>query len=199
MFQHALKVGLMAAALGAMVQHANAFAHRGCWGGWGGCCGYGYAGCGYGGCGPYGYGGYGGYYGGYYAGGGYPGMMYGGYPQRSPAAAATASAVPATNAGTNSAAETGYLHVKVPADAKVVINGHPTTSTGESRRYKSVGLQPSATYRYQVQADFIVNGKPVSQQKTVDLPAGKEVTVSFDAPTGSAAPGLAANTSRDSR
>ncbi|HVU89464.1 MAG TPA: TIGR03000 domain-containing protein [Pirellulales bacterium] len=196
MLQHALKAGLIAAVLGLLVADANAFGHRG-WGcGWGG-----YGGCGYGG---YGYGGYGGWYAGYGGGWGYPGY-YGGYagcgyggcgaapaaapgnaPMAPPATTPTPTPnPPATgtyNTPTSSTAVTSdrlMLAVNVPADAKVIINDRLTTSTGEHRTYVSNGVQPTANYSYRVQVDFVRDGKPVNEEKTVQLSGGKSVSLTF--------------------
>lgn len=161
MLQHALKIGLVVVALGLVAQDANAFGHHGHgYGGYGyGGCGYGgcgYGGCGYGGCG---YGGYG--YGGWgYGGWGYGGYGYGGYQ-------------PSSNSV--------LLTVSVPADAKVFINGQSTTSTGELRQYASRGLQAAAVYPYRVRAEFVRDGKPVSEEKTVQLTAGQTSSLTFSA------------------
>jgi uncharacterized protein (TIGR03000 family) len=71
------------------------------------------------------------------------------------------------------------LTVSVPADAKVFVNGLPTRSTGERRRYKSTPVQPSASYPYQVRAEFVRDGKPVSEEKTVQLTAGQTGSLEF--------------------
>jgi len=164
MLQHALKVVLIVVVLGLVVQDANAFGHRG----WGG--GYGYGGCAYGGCG-YGYGGYGYGYGGYGYGGcgpggcGYGGYGYGGYGYggRAPSSGSV------------------LLTVSVPADAKVFINGQSTSSTGERRQYESSGLQPVAVYGYRVRVEFVRDGKPISEEKTVQLTAGQAGSLAFSA------------------
>ncbi len=201
MLQHSLKAGLIALVLGIAVPNANAFGHRGCgWGGGGGCgWGGGYWGAGYMG---YGYGGYGGWYAGY-GGWGYPGYAYAGYPgygygyggcATAPANApanAPATTPPATpnppapgtyNTPTSSTTLTSdrvMLAVNVPADAKVIINEHLTTSTGEHRTYVSNGVQPTASYRYRVQVEFERDGKSVSEEKTVQLTGGNSVSLTF--------------------
>jgi uncharacterized protein (TIGR03000 family) len=157
MLQHALKIGLIVVVLGLFVQDANAFGHRGGWG-----CGYG--GCGYGGCG---YGGWGCGYGGW----GYGGWGYGGYLAGS-SGGYSSPVVPSTDV---------VLTVSVPADAKVFVNDQPTRSTGERRQYTSTGLQPAAVYAYRVRAEFVRDGKPVSEEKTVQLTAGQTSSLAFSA------------------
>ena len=171
MSRTALKIGLIVFALGVVVQEANAFGHHHRGSG-----GYGYGGCGGGGCGYGGYGGYG--YGGYgYGGWGYPG--YGGWvPGGYLAVSSGGYASPAVAA---TASNSVRFIVSVPADAKVFVNGHLTTSTGERRQFQSTGVQPSVVYPYQVRAEFVRDGKPVSEEKTVQLTAGQIGSVEFAA------------------
>ncbi len=156
MFQ-ALKIGAIVVVLGLIVQDANAFGHRG----WGGGCGYG--GCGYGGWyGGYGYGGYG--YGGWnYGGWGYGGYGYSGYGYGE----------------YRPSSDSVLLTVSVPADAKVFVNGQSTSSTGEVRQYVSSGLQPAAVYGYRVRAEYVRDGKTISEEKTVELTAGQSRSLAF--------------------
>ena len=171
MLQHALKTGLMFAVLGFVAQDAQAFGRRGC-GGWGG---YGY---GYGG---WGYAGYGGWYGGY--GYGYPGWGYGGFATNSNNGYVSRVAQTNGTAPRNfqPATDSVRLTVDVPANAKVVINDLPTTSTGEHRRYETKGIKPGYVYRYQVWAEFVRDGKPASEEKTVSLTAGQTASLTFNA------------------
>jgi uncharacterized protein (TIGR03000 family) len=71
------------------------------------------------------------------------------------------------------------LSVKVPADAKVFINGRPTPSTGADREYISRYLQGIAHYNYAVRVEFIRNGQPVSENKTVQLTSGQSANLDF--------------------
>jgi uncharacterized protein (TIGR03000 family) len=48
--------------------------------------------------------------------------------------------------------DSGLLTVWVPYDAKVTINGMPTTSTGSRRQFVSYGLKPGYEYSYEVKA-----------------------------------------------
>lgn len=184
MLRHVTKLGLIALILGVFVPEASAFRHCG----WRGCCGYG--GCGYYG---YGYGGYAGYYGGGYYGwgavgypvpGAYPAPTTSPAPAANPAPAATYGGQPQTSI-VAPAANSVALLVTVPADAKVYVNGHLTKSTGEHRQYSSSGLKPDSSYEYQVRAEFVRDGKPVREEKTVLLTVGKTSSLVFDAtPSG---------------
>ena len=174
MIQNALKVGLIVAVLGFVIQDANAFGHCGRWG-----CG----GCGYGGYGGWGYGSYG------YGGWGYGGYGYGGYLASS-SGAYSSSAAPSTSRllANNSQPDSNSIvfTVNVPADAKVFVNDRPTTSTGVRRQYKSTGLEPSGVYVFQVRVEFIRDGKPVSEEKVVQLTAGQAGSLAFEASSNSA-------------
>ena len=72
------------------------------------------------------------------------------------------------------------LNVKVPADAKVFVNGMATTSTGTDRQYISKGLKAGSRYSYEVRAEFAVDGQTVTQTKNVQLGAGENGSLSFD-------------------
>lgn len=71
------------------------------------------------------------------------------------------------------------LSVKVPTDAKVFVNDGPTTSAGVDREYISRDLEPGARYSYNVRAEFVRDGKPVTEEKTVRLTAGQTVSLNF--------------------
>ncbi|HEX3726206.1 MAG TPA: TIGR03000 domain-containing protein [Pirellulales bacterium] len=71
------------------------------------------------------------------------------------------------------------LSVKVPADAKVFVNDRATTSTGLDREYISRDLETGARYNYEVRAEFIRDGKSVSETKTVQLTAGQNAGLDF--------------------
>jgi uncharacterized protein (TIGR03000 family) len=83
-------------------------------------------------------------------------------------------------------AASALLSVQVPADARVRVNGIPTRSTGELRRYVSRDLAPGFRYTYEVTAEVERNGQPVTQTKTVHLRAGEEIALAFDLSAGSA-------------
>jgi uncharacterized protein (TIGR03000 family) len=71
------------------------------------------------------------------------------------------------------------LTVKVPADAKVFVNDRATTSTGSDREFISRDLRPGAGYSYQVRAEFVRDGKPVTEEQTIRVTAGQTASLSF--------------------
>ena len=72
------------------------------------------------------------------------------------------------------------LLVSVPNEAKVLVNGSETTSTGSLRRFVSRGLQEGATYDYTV--TMVVEGgeKPVEETQVVSVSAGELSKISFE-------------------
>lgn len=71
------------------------------------------------------------------------------------------------------------LTISVPADARVMINGRPTESTGAHREYISHGLVSGLTYKYEVCAQVTRNGKTLEETKVVILTAGANEGVAF--------------------
>lgn len=76
-------------------------------------------------------------------------------------------------------ANAGQITIWVPSDARVTINGYRTSSTGERRVYVSHGLRPGLTYKYEIQAEVIRNGRAVQQTRTVYLTAGSVSQLAF--------------------
>ncbi|MCC6125208.1 MAG: TIGR03000 domain-containing protein [Pirellulales bacterium] len=73
----------------------------------------------------------------------------------------------------------GMLTVWVPFDAKVSINGMATKSTGSRRQFVSYNLKEGMSYKYEVKAEVVLEGKIVEDTKTVVLTAGSENAVAF--------------------
>lgn len=93
--------------------------------------------------------------------------------------------VPGTSTGLNKA--DGLLAVNVPEDAKIFVNGQPTSSTGAARQYVSRDLANGYNYAYEVRAEVVRDGKTVEQVKTVNVRAGETANLAFDFPAGAAA------------
>ena len=88
---------------------------------------------------------------------------------------ASYSAVPTTAVASADAS----IHVSVPADALVYVNGALTKSTGADRQFVSRGLQSDMNYSY----DVVVKSKDGAEigQKTVTLRGGDAIELNFGA------------------
>jgi uncharacterized protein (TIGR03000 family) len=85
------------------------------------------------------------------------------------------------------------LKVKVPADAKLTIQGAATRQTGAERTFQSPTLPDGKTFTYKLKATWIANGKPVTVEKEVDVTAGAEVAIDLrEASAGGSAVAAAA-------
>ena len=89
---------------------------------------------------------------------------------------------PAVDQGTDAAPAPGgsaLLQVRLPADARLIVNDRPTRSTGELRRYRSRGLQPGVSYGYELRAEVTRDGRTISETKVVSLAADETAEVHF--------------------
>jgi uncharacterized protein (TIGR03000 family) len=73
----------------------------------------------------------------------------------------------------------GVVTVWVPYDAKVTINGLATRSVGSRRQFVSFGLKPGFSYKYEIHAEVVSDGKLVEDTRTVTLTAGQNTSVAF--------------------
>ncbi len=81
----------------------------------------------------------------------------------------------------NATAPSTTLTLNVPADAKVFLAGHETTSSGEVREFTTAKLAAGQSWEnYTVRVDFEQDGQTVSREKTITLTAGEDQIVSFD-------------------
>jgi len=72
------------------------------------------------------------------------------------------------------------IRVHMPtADAKLWVDGQPTTTTGEDREFASPALTPGRTYSYQLKARWTENGKEVERTSTVQIRPNETSSVSF--------------------
>ncbi len=73
----------------------------------------------------------------------------------------------------------GLISVWVPHEAKVIVNGHVTESKGSRRQFVSYGLQPGYSYKYEIRAQVVRDGKILEDVRTVTLTAGQDIAVAF--------------------
>jgi len=176
-----------------------------CGGGYGGCygggssCGGGYGGCSGGGwsCGG-GYGGgcSGGGYGGWSCGGGMGGGWscggasagcYGGVvapAMTAPVEGGQGEQLQKMPKGGSSMAmpQPATIIVSLPADATLLVDDSPTTSTSSRRVFVSPSLSPGKTYHYTLRAEAQRDGKPVRVEERVAVRAGEESKVKLTLP-----------------
>lgn len=72
---------------------------------------------------------------------------------------------------------TATLRVRLPADAKLVIDGNATRQTGAMRSFVSPPLEPGKSYHYTLEWTYQKDGKPVTQKKVVHVKAGDDKEV----------------------
>ena len=70
--------------------------------------------------------------------------------------------------------------VRLPAKARLTIDGQATRSTGATRRFVSPPLAPRRSYAYRLRAEVVHKGRVVSQTRTVTVQAGRQSQVEFD-------------------
>jgi uncharacterized protein (TIGR03000 family) len=68
----------------------------------------------------------------------------------------------------------------LPADARLKINGHVMTNTSSERTFVSPALEPGKTYSYTIEAEYQVDGKPVTVSKKVIVEANKTSRVDLN-------------------
>jgi uncharacterized protein (TIGR03000 family) len=79
------------------------------------------------------------------------------------------------------------LIVSLPADAKLLIDDHATTSTSATRVFVSPTLVPGKVYQYELKAEIVRAGQKVTTAKQVEVRAGLESRVTLSFPTEVAA------------
>ena len=79
------------------------------------------------------------------------------------------------------APETGAatIVVTLPADAKLTIDGQATTSTSEHRVFVTPSLPAGHEYHYTLQAEVVVDGRPVTLSKSIVVRAGEQAQVTL--------------------
>jgi uncharacterized protein (TIGR03000 family) len=182
---------MMALSGGAEVPDCHRHGCCGCYGGgyggcYGGCYGGGYGGC-YGGCYGGGYGGcYGGCYGGMTYGGCYGGMVvpYGAAPTTTKPE--TVKPPKSDKEESNLGPASATLVVTLPADAKLRVDGHATTSTTAVRRFTTPPLDLGKEYFYTLTAEVPNEGKTEVITQRVTVRAGQETRATLTLPIATA-------------
>lgn len=73
------------------------------------------------------------------------------------------------------------LVVRLPADARLTIDGDPTRHTSGTRRFVTPPLEPGKTFHYDLKAEVTRGGKTLTERRRVAVRAGQvsAVTMAF--------------------
>jgi uncharacterized protein (TIGR03000 family) len=69
--------------------------------------------------------------------------------------------------------------VRLPADATLFADGKKTDLTSTERLFMTPSLQLGQRYQYELKVEYIRDGKPISESKTVFVKAGERTDVEF--------------------
>jgi uncharacterized protein (TIGR03000 family) len=69
------------------------------------------------------------------------------------------------------------MWVTLPPDAKLFVDGAPTTSTSSSRLFVSPALDGDENYSYTLRAEVIRNGRTVTETRKVPVWPGETTNV----------------------
>jgi uncharacterized protein (TIGR03000 family) len=75
-----------------------------------------------------------------------------------------------------------HIWLRVPADATVWVDGNKTQQTGEARHFLSPPLTPGKNYTYQLRVRWTKDGKPLEQDRDIDVRAGSHVRLDLTRP-----------------
>jgi uncharacterized protein (TIGR03000 family) len=76
------------------------------------------------------------------------------------------------------------IDVKVPAGARLLVQGQPTRQTGANRFFESPPLEQGKTYAYKIKAMWTnKDGEKVERDRTVQVRAGSHVAVDLRKPS----------------
>jgi uncharacterized protein (TIGR03000 family) len=74
---------------------------------------------------------------------------------------------------------TARIIVHVPANAEIQFEGQKTQQRGSTRQFVSPPLKSGKEYTYDVKAEWMENGRNVSQERQINVRPGASVTVDF--------------------
>jgi uncharacterized protein (TIGR03000 family) len=69
--------------------------------------------------------------------------------------------------------------VTLPADARLSVDGAPTTSTSSTRVFVSPALTLGQDFHYNLKAEVVRDGKPVVMEQRITVRAGQETRVTL--------------------
>lgn len=75
------------------------------------------------------------------------------------------------------------IQVTLPADARLTVDGHATTSTSTTRTFVTPAL-PEGEFQYTLRAEIVREGRTVVETQVVTVRGGEETRVPFNFSTG---------------
>lgn len=109
------------------------------------------------------------------------------YPNQPPVMTVPAAPPPMTKPGSDAEPMAANLKFKVPAEAKIFVDGKSTPGTGPERAFYTPPLERGKKFYYEVKAEMVVGGKTVTEEKKVIVEAGATVTEEFSKLTAAVA------------
>ncbi len=85
---------------------------------------------------------------------------------------------------------TVHILVRVPDQARVWFEGHPTQQTGSVREFESPPLPPGQPFAYNVRAEWQQDGRTVTQTRRILVSAGQRLRVDFLQPRAGQPPAV---------
>src|SRR5262249_60886147 len=93
--------------------------------------------------------------------------------------AGTPPVVPDKGKKTGAGDAPATIIVSLPAEAKLTVDGNPTTSTTERRVFVSPALERGMEYTYTLKAEVVRDGKAETRTERVSVRAGEETRVNI--------------------
>jgi uncharacterized protein (TIGR03000 family) len=74
------------------------------------------------------------------------------------------------------------IQVSLPADARLLVDGHATTSTSSQRTFITPALAMGQTFNYTLRAEVVREGRAVVETQQITVRGGEETPISFSLP-----------------
>ena len=74
------------------------------------------------------------------------------------------------------------VSVRLPAEAQLMFQGTEMRLTGPDRLFRSPPLAAGKTYRYDVTARWMEDGKPVEKKRSITVQAGQRSNLDLTTP-----------------
>lgn len=75
---------------------------------------------------------------------------------------------------------TANITIELPAQARLIVDGQPTESTGSVRQFHTPALPAGQAFFYEMKAELVINGETVVEDLKVIVHAGEHVVKSFE-------------------